>query len=210
MRTPGRCSAGPAHSQAIVPGRRVTPWCSCTSSLLPRRPRRSRSRWVGRRRGRFARRREGSYSQKGEGHQQLLSADLVSACGHFKRKMALALIDQALVAIKKVANLRPARHSFSKLPMLAQVAPHLCQRGSSHPSAAPTAFDDSAACCVATVLDLLDGDPCVQEPASTPCAIQARAGVAKRCLHSRADEPTKTAPEGAVDLSAKQPAAPTE
>ena len=79
VRTPGRCSAGPAHSQAIVRGRCVTPWSSCTSSLPPRRPRRSRSRWLGRRRGRFARRRERSCSQKGEGHQQLLIADLVSA-----------------------------------------------------------------------------------------------------------------------------------
>lgn len=188
----------------------MTPWSSCTSSLPPRRPRRSRSCWVGRKRGRFARRRERSCSQKGEGHQQLWSADLAGACGHFKRKMALALIDQALIATKIVANLESARHSCSNPPMLAQVAPHLCQRVSSHPSAGPTAFEDSAACCVATVLDLLDGDPCVQEPASTPCAIQARAGVAKRCLHSRADEPTKTAPEGAVDLSIKQPAAPTE
>ena len=129
MRKPGRCSAGPAHSQAIVRGRRVTPWCSCTSSLLPRRPRRSRSRWVGRRRGRFARRRERSCSQKGEGHQQLLSADLVSACGHFNRKMALVLIDQAPAAIKKVANLATVSRSSSKSPMLAQVAPHHCQRG---------------------------------------------------------------------------------
>lgn len=129
MRTPGRCSAGPAHSQAIVRGRCVTPWSSCTSSPLPLRPQRSRSRWVGRRRGRFARRRERSCSQKGEGHQQLLIADLVSACGHFNRKMALALIDQALAATKIVANLRPAGHSSSRLPMLAQVAPHHCQRG---------------------------------------------------------------------------------
>ena len=129
MRTPGRCSAGPAHSQAIVRGRCVTPWSSCTSSLLPRRPRRSRSCWVGRRRGRFARRRERSCSQKGEGHQQLLIADLVSAFGHFKRKMASALIDQALIAIKKVANLAAVSRPSSKSPMLAQVAPHHCQRG---------------------------------------------------------------------------------
>lgn len=129
VRKPGRCSAGPAHSPAIVRGRCVTPWSSCTSSLPPPRPRRSRSRWVGRTRGRFARRREGSCSQKGEGHQQRVSADLASAFGHFKRKMALALIDQALIATKIVANLQPARHSSSKLPTLAQVAPHLCQRG---------------------------------------------------------------------------------
>ena len=107
----------------------MTLWCSCTSSLLPLRPQRSRSRWAGRRRGRFARRRERSCSQKGEGHQQLLSADLVSACGHFNRKMALALIDQALIAIKKVANLAAVSRSSPKSPMLAQVAPHHCQRG---------------------------------------------------------------------------------
>ena len=149
MRTPGRCSAGPAHSQAIVPGRCVTPWSSCTSSLLPPRPRRSRSRWVGRRRGRFARRRERSCSQKGEGHQQLWSADLAGACGHFKRKMALALIDQALIATKIVANLQPARHSSSKLPMLAQVAPHLCQRGFIAPICRPQRFRrfGSVLCC---------------------------------------------------------------
>lgn len=140
VRAPGRCSAGPAHSQAIVRGRCVTPWSSCTSSLPPRRPRRSRSRWVGRRRGRFARRREGSCSQKGEGHQQLLSADLASACGHFKRKMALLLIDQALVAIKIVVNLVPARRSSSELPMLSQVAPHLCRRGFIAPICRPHRF----------------------------------------------------------------------
>ena len=129
VRTPGRCSAGPVHSQAIFRVRCVIPWSSCTSSLSPRRLRRSRSRWVGHRRGRFARRREGSCSQKGEGHQQLWSADLAGAFGHFKRKMALALIDQALIATKIVANLESARHSCSNPPMLAQVAPHLCQRG---------------------------------------------------------------------------------
>ena len=107
----------------------MTPWSSCTSSLPPRRPRRSRSRWVGRRRGRFARRRERSCSQKVAGHQQRLSAGLVSAGSHFKRKMALALIDQALIATKIVANLESARHSCSNPPMLAQVAPHHCQRG---------------------------------------------------------------------------------
>ena len=62
-RTPADAALAPPIAAAIVRGRCVTPWSSCTSSLSPRRLRRSRSCWVITGGGRSVQRRKGVFIQ---------------------------------------------------------------------------------------------------------------------------------------------------